>query len=243
MKLDKLTLMLEELVRGFGDPVILFGHFTYLLLIVSMLMRRMVTLRLIAVASGVAKVIYRAFFVLDPVSVLWETIFVLVNVGQLIIIWYYEYRHRFPEEQQHFADNMPADTDRAALKRLLDLSDLERLAPEAVLTSEGDAVTKLVYLADGIVKIEHGGRVVAICGPGDYVGELSFLSGKPASATAIVVKPVRALTFDQGRLADAIKSDGQLRRTLEAALNKNLAGKLVRSNETGAAAAVVGTTG
>ncbi len=236
-------MLFDELVRGLNDPAILFGHFTYLLLIVSMLMRRMVALRLIAVASGLAKIVYRALFVFDPVSVLWETIFVLVNIIQLVIIWYYEYHHRFPEEQQHFADNMPADTDKAALKRLLDLSDLERLTPESVVTREGEAVTKLVYIADGIIKIEHGGRVVAICGPGDYVGELSFLSGKPASATATVVKPVRALTFDQAKLADAIKGDGALRRTLESALNKNLAGKLMRSNETGASAAVAGSAG
>jgi hypothetical protein len=224
---------LDELLAGLSDPVILFGHFTYLLLIVSMLMRRMVALRLFAVASGLAKIVYRAFFVLDPVSVLWETIFVLVNIIQLIIIWYYEHHHRFSEEHEHFARNMPADTDRGALKRLLDLSDLERFAPDAVLTREGEKVTRLLYLADGIVKIEHGGRVVAICGPGDYIGELSYLSGGPASATAIVVKPARVLAFGQDKLAAAIKGDASLRRTLESALNRNLAGKLVRSNEAG----------
>jgi hypothetical protein len=225
----------DGLIAGLTDPVKLFGHFTYLLLIVSMLMRRMVALRLLAVASGLAKIVYRAVFVLDPVSVLWETIFVLVNVGQLLIIWYYENHHRFSEEKDHFARNMPLDVDRAALKRLLDLAGLERFAPDQVLTREGGTMTKLIYVADGIVKIEHMDRVVAICGPGDYVGELSFLSGNPASATSIVVKPVRALTFDQVTLGAAIKSDTQLRRTLESALNRNLAGKLVRANETGAA--------
>lgn len=44
--------MLEELIQGLSDPVILFGHFTYLLLIVSMLMRRMVALRVLVVASA-----------------------------------------------------------------------------------------------------------------------------------------------------------------------------------------------
>ena len=224
----------DELLAGLRDPVILFGHFTYLLLIVSMLMRRMVALRLLAVASGVTKIVYRAFFVIDPVSVLWEAIFVLVNVIQLAIIWYYEYHHRFSEEQQHFADNIPGDVDRSALKRLLDLSDLKRYAVDDVLTREGETVTRLVYLADGIVKIEHGGRVVAICGPGDYIGELSYLSGNPASATAIVVKPVRVLSFEQAKLAAAMKGDTQLRRTLESALNRTLAGTLVRANETGA---------
>ena len=106
-----------------------------------------------------------------------------------------------------------------------------------MLTREGEKVTRLLYLADGIVKIELGGRVVAICGPGDYIGELSYLSGKPASATAIVVKPARVLAFEQAKLTAAIKGDAPLRRTLESALNRNLAGKLVRSNETGAGGA------
>lgn len=227
---------IDELRAGLTDPVILFGHFTYLLLIISMLMRRMVALRLLAVASGLAKIVYRAVFVLDPVSVLWETIFVIVNVVQLVLIWYYEHHHRFSEEHEHFARNMPADVDRSALKRLLDLSDLQRFPADAILTREGDAVTRLLYVADGIVKIEHGGRVVAICGPGDYIGELSYLSGNAASATAVVVKPVRVLSFEQSRLAAAIKVDVPLRRALESALNRNLAGKLVRANETGALA-------
>ncbi|MBK8083643.1 MAG: cyclic nucleotide-binding domain-containing protein [Devosia sp.] len=233
-----MTDFLDELTRGLTDPAILFGHFTYFLLIVSMLMRRMVLLRLLAVASGVTKIIYRAFFIFDPVSVLWETVFVVVNVIQLLIIWYYEYHHRFDEEHQHFADNMPDSVDRSAIKRLLDLSDLRRLAPGDKLTSEGQPVTELVYIADGIVKIEHGDRVVAICGPGDYIGELSFLSGKPASASAVVVKPTRALVFDQAQLNASIAADAQLRRTLESALNRNLAGKLTRSNDTSAASAV-----
>lgn len=223
--------MLEQLLRGLTDPVILFGHFTYLLLIVSMLMRRMVALRLLAVASGLAKIVYRGVFVLDPVSVLWETIFVIVNVVQLLIIWYYEYHHRFDAEHQHFADNMPDTVDRSAIKRLLDLADLERYEPGQVLTTEGAKVTQLVYIADGIVKVEHADRVVAICGPGDYIGELSFLSGNPATATATVVKPTRALVFDQARLTTAVGNDAQLRRTLESALNKNLAGKLMRAND------------
>ncbi len=225
-----MTAMIDELLHGLSNPVILFGHFTYFLLIASMLMRRMVTLRILAVASGLAKIVYRAFFVLDPVSVLWEAIFVLVNVVQLVLIWYYEHHHRFDEEHQHFADNMPDTVDRSAIKRLLDLADLERYHPGTVLTTEGTAVSKLIYIADGIVKVEHGDRVVAICGPGDYIGELSFLSGNLATANATVVKPCRALVFDQQKLTTSIAADTQLRRTLESALNKNLAGKLTRAN-------------
>ncbi len=220
----------HDLVTGLSSPLELFGHFTYFLLILSVLMRRMVWLRSLAVVSGVTKVIYRAFFVLDPVSVLWETIFVIVNVVQLAIIWYYEYQHRFTDEENHFASSMPIGVDRGAIKRLLELSDLVPAAVGETLTTEGAPVTNLIYVADGIIKIEHGGRLVAICSPGDYVGELSFLTGNAATATATVVKPARLLSFNQTRLAAAIETDAELRRTLESALNRNLAGKLVRSN-------------
>jgi CRP-like cAMP-binding protein len=225
----------EQLLQGITDPVILFGHLTYLLLIVSMLMRRMVLLRLFAVAAGLAKVVYRSVFLFDPVSVLWETIFVLVNVIQLLLIWWYEHHHRFADDHQHFAENMPDDVDRRALKRLLDLAEVKLFETATTLTTEGAAVQRLVYIADGIVKIEHAERLVAICGPGDYIGELSFLSGKPATATATVVKPTRALVFDQQKLTASTAADPQLRRTLESALNRNLAGKLTRANDTSAA--------
>ncbi len=225
-----LTHFLDELARSLTSPVELFGHFTYFLLIVSMLMRRMVALRILAVASGLAKIIYRAFLVLDPVSVLWETIFVLVNVVELAIIWYYEYQHRFTEEGSHFAANMPPGTERSAIKRLLEHADLKRYSPGDTLTQQGAAVSDLSYIADGIVQIESAGRIVAICGPGDYIGELSFLTLQPANASATVVKPLRVLAFDQGRLRAAIEADPRLRRTLESALNRNLAGKLARSN-------------
>ncbi len=223
--------LVDELVAGLTRPEILFGHFTYALLITSMLMRRMVALRLLAVASGVTKIIYRAVFVFDPVSVLWETVFVLVNIVQLLLIWYYEHHHSFRADHQHFVDSIPAGVDRSAIKRLLDLSDLETVAPDTILTREGEKVSRLTYIADGIVKIEKGDRVVAICGPGDYIGELSFLTGNPASATVTAVKPTRVLVFEQARLTAAIENDAQLRRTLESALNRNLAGKLTRTGE------------
>ncbi|MEQ1900184.1 MAG: cyclic nucleotide-binding domain-containing protein [Devosia sp.] len=218
------------LLRGLTDPAILFGHFTYFLLIVSMLMRRMIWLRAFAILSGTTKILYRAVLVVDPVSVLWETVFTLVNIGQLVLIWYYEYHHRFAEEENHFADSMPAGIERGAIKRLLELSELVRAAPGEKLTIEGEPVTSLIYVADGIVQIERGDRIVAICGPGDYVGELSFLSGDPASATASVVKPARLLSFSQDKLRTATAANPELRRTLESALNRNLAGKLVRTN-------------
>lgn len=223
--------LLDELIAGLTDPAILFGHFTYLLLIISMLMRRMVWLRSLAVASGVAKIIYRAFLVLDPVSVIWETIFVLVNVGQLAILWYYERHHSFAEDERHFVSTMPSGVERRSLKRLLEQADMRQVPAGETLTVEGESVGQLMFISSGVVTIERAGVVIAACGVGDYLGEMSFLTGKPASATARAVKPVRVLSFDQDKLKLAIESDAGIRRAMESSLNLNLVGKLFRANE------------
>lgn len=222
--------MPHDLFRELTDPVALFGHFTYFLLIVSMLMRRMVWLRSLAVASGLAKIVYRGFFAFDPVSVVWETIFVAVNLCQLLIIWYYERHHRFAEDERGFVDSMPKGVERQALQRLLRLAEMREFAVDDALTREGEAVKDLMYVSSGVARIERGGRIIAVCGPGDYLGEVSFLSGVPATATAIAAKPVRVLAFDQAKLRALVTSDAAIRRAMEAGLNRNLVGKLARTS-------------
>ena len=222
--------MSHDLIRELTDPVALFGHFTYFLLIVSMLMRKMVWLRSFAVASGLAKIVYRGFFAFDPVSVVWETIFVAVNVAQLLIIWYYERYHRFGEDEKLFVEGMPEGVERRALKRLLQLARIREFGIGDAITREGEAVGELMYVANGVVRIERAGRIIAVCGPGDYVGEMSFLSDIPATATAVAAKPVRVLAFDQAKLKSLIASDAAIRRAMEAGLNRNLVGKLARTS-------------
>ena len=226
---------LNELLDGLTNPVILFGHFTYLLLIVSMLMRRMVWLRSLAMASGLAKIVYRAFFIVDPVSVVWEAIFVAVNVGQLIILWYYERHHTFEEDQRHFISSMAAGVERHSLKRLLELSITRDVPTGATLTTEGEPVPELMFVTRGVAVVERGGAAVAACEVGDYVGEMSFLTGKPASATTRAFKPMRVIVFDQVKLKAAIDGDAGIRRAMESSLNLNLVGKLFRANDQQAA--------
>jgi CRP-like cAMP-binding protein len=230
--LDFFSSLLRHATQALSDPAILFGHFSYFLLIVSMMMRRMMWLRSIAIASGVTKIIYRAHFVIDPVSVFWEAVFVAANAFQLIVLWYFDNHYRFSGEKLHFAERIPTGINRRAVRRVLKLSRIAEYDEGAKLTQEGAPVTDLIYIAEGIVTIERGGQIVAACGPGDHIGELSFLTGNPSTATTIVSKPVRAIVFDQGRLRAAIADDLDARRVVEAVLNHNLAGKLVRSNDT-----------
>jgi hypothetical protein len=222
--------MFDDLIARLLDPAHLLTQIPYALLVLSMLMNDMGWLRAIAVSAGIIRIINRAFFEIDPVIVVWESIFVAVNVGQLLLLWYYARRHRFSADEGHFVANLPKDVERRKVRRLLRMARMATAGAGTELTREGEPVAEVMYLAEGVVQIEREGRIIAVCGPGDFLGEMSFLSGNPASATAIVVKPVRFFAFEQEKLRAALAADSDLRRAMDAGFSQNLIGKLAKTN-------------
>lgn len=221
----------ELFVARMLDPTHILTHIPYALLVLSMLMNSMGWLRAIAIAAGVIRIINRAWFEIDPIIVFWEVIFVAVNVGQLLILWYYARRHSFAAHESHFAASMPSSVDRRSIRRLLKLAEVRQAEPGKTLTTEAAPVDELVFIAEGVVQIERGGHIVAVCGPGDFLGEMSFVTGGPATATAVVVKPLRYLAFDQVRLRQALGADNELKQAMDSSFNRNLVGKLVKSGQ------------
>lgn len=222
--------MTPDFLAEWLSPTHILTHLPYALLVLSMMMSEMVWLRAIAIAAGVIRIINRAWFDVDPIVVPWETIFVLVNVGQLMIIWYYRRRHRFSADEQRLLDHMPRDVERRTVRRLLKLGRFDRAVPGQLLTRKGEVVHELVFVADGIVQIEDDGRIVAVCGAGEFVGEMSFITGGVATATARVARPVHYLAFEQARLRAAMLADTGIKQAVDGILNRDLVGKLVKSN-------------
>lgn len=114
-----------------------------------------------------------------------------------------------------------ADADRRAEARLpalhgplavLDEDDRDALAALGswreygsgeTLMRQGGSSRALFVLAAGRVRVvmttpEGDELLVAILGPGEAVGELSVLDGRPRSATVVAIQPVRALRVDRG---------------------------------------------
>lgn len=89
---------------------------------------------------------------------------------------------------------------------------------------------ELIVITRGTVQIEKDGRVVGACGEGDFIGEMSFLSGEPASATVLVTNPVDCMAFDHERLRAFLDRNTDIRHAIEASFNRNLLAKLVRTN-------------
>jgi thioredoxin reductase (NADPH) len=89
-----------------------------------------------------------------------------------------------------------------------------RTRPDEVLFREGDTRYDFFVVLEGKVAVVagHGGeeRVIAVHGPGRFLGELSLLTGQTALFTAVVREPGEVLGVPVERLRELISQDSVL---------------------------------
>ena len=214
----------------FATPGKLVGHLSYVLLIASMLMRSMKRLRIVAVSAGVVSALYGYFWLRDYVTVFWEVIFVATNLGQLLLIEWENRRAQFSADEDRFIAKVLPDVERAHAKRLLRIAEQRSYEADDRILEEGQPVPELIFVLEGAVRIDKDGQMVGVCGHDDFLGEIGFMLGSPASATAVATHGVRCLVFERVALARALQKDMIVRHALEASFNRNLVEKLVKSN-------------
>ena len=96
--------------------------------------------------------------------------------------------------------------DDAALLEVAGFATPRRLARGEVLYRQGESVAQLFVMHTGRAKLSHlradgQEQVVRTVGPGEVVGEHSFLTGDRPDHTVVALEPLEACVFDHRDLA------------------------------------------
>lgn len=206
------------------------ANLSYILLIISMLMSRMTYLRIFAIASGVAGVIYFWRFLGDRVASVWEMLFIVANLFQLTLTAYRDRVSRFDADEMIFRNTCIPGLSPSDARKLLKIGKAEEIRPGAYITRERELVSALAFILTGEVEIRLGDRHIGRCGHGDFIGEIGVMNGGPATASAVAVTPVRYLAFEAAALRRLLNRDRTIAAELELAFRQGLREKLVRAN-------------
>jgi CRP-like cAMP-binding protein len=79
------------------------------------------------------------------------------------------------------------------LSAIATYADLAARREGAVLAKQGAQGLEAIIIVDGRARVDADGKAIAELGPGDIVGEMSVIDGKPRSATVIAETPVTLL--------------------------------------------------
>jgi CRP-like cAMP-binding protein len=159
-----------------------------------------------------------------------QIIWIVISVAGMLRLWIVTHRVRFsPEEQAFLATKLPG-LSRESARRFLNTGLWVDAEPGQILAREGEPIDFLFYIASGRAAVSQNGHFLAHCGRDTLVGELTTLSGDPATATVVLDQPTRYFAIGAGQLQRLVRRDAELATALHRSFTGEARAKLVAAN-------------
>ena len=106
--------------------------------------------------------------------------------------------------------------------KITKIAEWKKFKAGDTLIRESHMVTDLILIYNGTVDINVKGEKVAELKDGQFVGEMSFLTEKSATATCIVKHDAECLVWKQKEFKDLLKRNPSLYYTIQSLLSNQL---------------------
>lgn len=139
---------------------------------------------------------------------------------------------RFSSQERLFISHMASGLAEHRVRALLDTGMWLDATPGTVITREGQPVDHLSFVASGKADVIVGGKTIATSGAGMAIGEITYLSGEPATATVKVAEQMHLIRFEADKLRTFLQKNPDIAAVLEQNMANHLRSKLVSMSET-----------
>jgi CRP-like cAMP-binding protein len=123
-----------------------------------------------------------------------------------------------------------AELSTEQLLRILESGEIRSVGKDDIIISEARDSVNFYLVLDGELEVYHPGTpnkmTLAMCKPGDYVGEYAFIDGEPASATVMATRPSELFVISHDALRSVFKEDPDIGRLIYRNILANLVARL-----------------
>jgi CRP-like cAMP-binding protein len=207
------------------------GHLSYILIAISYWLTDIFWLRVVAVVGLSLEILY---FLLSGgdlrTGIGWDLVFILINLYQITRLVQDRLSLRLPEQDRELLRRAFTGLDDAQIARLLGAGALCGLPAGTKLAEENETLERLYFLCAGRVGVTIGDRAVSQLEAGNFVGEVAFLTERPATATVIAETDVRALAFERDKLKRFFQHETEVAGLIYQLIGRELAHKIKLSN-------------
>jgi CRP-like cAMP-binding protein len=142
---------------------------------------------------------------------------------------------RLPPDARRLAATVFQNLRPRELLRLIEVGETLDHEPGAHVIRQGDALAHLAIVIDGTARVELADRRIVELSHGAFIGELSYLTGKPPAADVIAATALRVVRWPADALRAFLAANPDTRTAVQLVLGADLAAKLrgtVSSNAT-----------
>ncbi|HRD76520.1 MAG TPA: cyclic nucleotide-binding domain-containing protein [Hyphomicrobiaceae bacterium] len=208
------------------------GHIAYVILAISYWLTSMFWLRTLACIGLFFEIAYYTSVGSRMwVGIAWDLVFISINLFQLYLIFKDRFSLKLAEAEGAVVRRAFGGLDDAQLARLLRAGSWSSFEPGTELTTAASPVNALSLIQSGRAEVIVDGHTIACLRPGDFIGEIAFLTGVNATATVKATEPLRALVLERAKLAKLCASDGEIATAVYQILGSGLAQKFAVTHD------------
>lgn len=199
----------------------------------SLLAKDILWLRVLSVISSCSAIVFNYNAAAAPLwtPIRWNLFFIGLNIFHISKILLAKKNVQLTEKQEEIYQWFFRDLNRVEFYKFISAGHSEKILANTVLTKEGEEVHDLWLIYSGRIDILKNQVKVSELKDGHFLGEMSFLSNLPATATAITHFDCEVIKWNQKDLKSLLAKSPSLIYSLQSALGAQLSRVLEEKND------------
>jgi len=209
------------------------GHLAFGLIAFSFLVKDIFWLRIVSIAASLFSVFYNYTIPVEPMwlAINWNFVFIAVNLYHIGIILYEKRAVKMDDRNEELYQTLFKEMTPVEYLKISRAAEWVSLKSGQRIITQGMPVPDLYLIYNGTVDVIVDGDEVAHLKDGEFVGEMSFLTEKVATATCKVKYDTICLVWKQREFKELLKRNPSLYFTIQSVLSAQVSDKLVSSSK------------
>jgi len=200
------------------------GHLAFGLIAFSFLVKDIMYLRVLSILASLFSVFYNFAIPDTPMwlAINWNLVFVTVNVYHIAVLIYEKRPVKMKPKDRELYETLFKDLSPVEYLKITKIANWKKFKKGEVLIRESHMVTDLILIYNGTVDVKVKSKKVAELKDGQFVGEMSFLTEKSATADCVVKHDTECLMWKQPEFKELLKRNPSLYYTIQGLLSSQL---------------------
>ncbi len=188
------------------------GHLAFGLIAFSFLVKDILWLRVVSILASLFSVFYNYVIPANPMwlAINWNIVFVVVNLYHIAVIIYEKRPIKMKPKDKELYETLFKDLSPVEYLKISKVAEWKSFKSGETIIRQNHLVTDLILIYNGTVDVVVGTKKVAELKDGQFVGEMSFLTEKSATATCIVKHDTECLVWKQPEFKELLKRNPSL---------------------------------
>lgn len=215
------------------DIATIVGHLAFGLIAFSYLVKDIMYLRILSIVASLFGMFFNYTVPTEPLwlPIGWNAIFVMVNIYHISVLLYEKRPVQMNDKNTELYNTLFKDMTPVEYLKISKAACWKTYQSGDVLIRQQHLVPDLILIYNGTIDVEVDGNKVAELRDGQFVGEMSFLTEKSATATCVVKHPTECLVWKQQEFKDLLKRNPSLYFTIQSLLSAQVSSNLVSSSK------------